>query len=83
MSLVLLVRYLPWKYLNFKGLKKKYILQLDFCKDTPIEPQKRVVRAKPAQGCARPKAFGLCEALNSKYLQNIAQTSTDKVMTLT
>ena len=39
------VRFLSWKYLNFKGSKKaKNIPKLDFCKDTPIEPQKRVVR---------------------------------------
>ena len=39
------VRFLSWKYLNFEGSKKaKNIPKLDFCKDTPIEPQKRVVR---------------------------------------
>ena len=45
LSVTITVRFLSWKYLNFKGSKKaKNILKLDFCKDTPIEPQKRVVR---------------------------------------
>ena len=36
----LTVRFLSWKYLNFKGSKKKKnIPKLDFCKDTPIEPK--------------------------------------------
>ena len=33
-----LIRYLSWKYL------KQNLLLLDFCKVTPIEPRKRVVR---------------------------------------